>query len=380
MWIHIGDRNAMNPYSMFFQHFMRYSGMDENKPEPDDAGPEAPHRRRVRYKGTHPQVFAQKYKELQAENYHDDVEKVIARGATPAGSHRSICVQEILTVLSPKPGEIAVDCTLGYGGHAKAVLQALLPGGRLYGLDVDPIEIEKTEVRFRRLGFLSDAFIVRRINFAGLPKLLADEKNGFDIVLADLGVSSMQIDNPERGFTFKGNAALDMRMNPLRGASAALFLERTAENRLAAILQENADEPEAEEIAHVLALRRGKILTTRDLSKAVKEALESKYKSEEDITKTIRRTFQAIRIEVNGEFSALDTLLARLPECMKSGGRIAILTFHSGEDKRVAGSFQSGFETGVYSSVSTLPIFPGAQEKYSNPRARSACLRWAVKA
>jgi len=342
---------------------------------------EKPFKRRVRYKGTHPIKFSEKYKELSPENYGEDVEKVIARGDTPAGSHRSICVQEILEVLSPKPGEIAVDCTLGYGGHAVEILTALLPGGRLFGLDTDPIEIAKTEARFRSYGFSSEVFIPRHINFAGLPKLLEeDAKDGFDIALADLGVSSMQLDNPDRGFTFKGNGPLDMRMNPSRGASAALFLERISEKRLVAILQENADEPEAEAIASTLGLRRGKIQTTRDLSKAVKDALDHKNMSELDITKAVRRTFQAIRIEVNGEFSALYTLLARLPECMKSGGRIAILTFHSGEDRRVARSFMEGHEAGLYRSISESPIFPSPEEKYSNPRARSACLRWAVKA
>ncbi len=343
--------------------------------------PVEPHKRRVRYKGTHPHTFSEKYKEHNPDSYREDIEKVIARGDTPAGSHRPICVQEILEFLAPQPGEIAVDCTLGYGGHSREILKTILPGGKLWGLDADPIEIVKTESRLRAEGFTEDNFSTRHINFAGLPKLLTiDVPGGFDLALADLGVSSMQIDNPERGFTFKRNGPLDMRMNPSKGASAALLLERIPEKKLAALLRDNSDEKEAPAIARVCCQRRGKILTTRDLAEAVTAAIAPLHQSEDDITKTIRRTFQAIRIEVNGEFSALDTLLAQIPLCMKKGGRIAILTFHSGEDRRVTGSFMAGFEAGLYSSVSETAIFPTAAEKYANPRARSARLRWAIKA
>lgn len=342
--------------------------------------PVEPHKRRVRYKGTHPHSFSEKYKEHDPSSYGEDVKKVIARGDTPAGSHRPICVEEILAFLAPAPGQIAVDCTLGYGGHSREILKAILPGGRLYGLDADPVEIKKTEARFRSEGFTDENFIARHINFAGLPKLLAaDEPEGFDLALADLGVSSMQIDNPERGFTFKRNGPLDMRMNTSKGATAALLLERIPELKLAALLRDNSDEADAPAIARLCCLRRGMILTTRDLAEAVKTAVASRHLDDEEITKTIRRTFQAIRIEVNGEFSALDSLLARLPECMKSKGRIAILTFHSGEDRRVTGSFMAGLEAGVYGSVSETAIFPSSAEKYANPRSRSARLRWAIK-
>jgi len=349
----------------------------ESDPELESA---VPHKRRERYKGTHPHAFKEKYKELNPEQYQDDVAKVIARGATPAGTHRSICVAEILEVLRPAPGETAVDCTLGYGGHSKEILARLLPGGKLYGLDADPVEIEKTKARFLADGFGSESFVARHINFAGLPKLLEDVPGGFDIALADLGVSSMQIDNPLRGFTFKRDGPLDMRMNPEKGASAALFLERITEKKLAAVLRENADEPAATAIARVLIIRQGSIKTTRGLADAVRFALVASHQTEDEVTKAVRRTFQAIRIEVNGEFSALDTLLARLPECMKSGGRIAILTFHSGENRRVQGQFAEGFDSGLYSAISDTPLYPTAQEKYSNPRASSASLRWAIKA
>lgn len=357
--------------------------MEERTPDhtETDTHSDTPHKRRVRYRGTHPRTFSEKYKELNPDVWRPDVEKVIGRGDTPAGSHRSICIPEILEILAPKPGEIAVDCTLGYGGHAREILKCLLPGGKLYGLDADPIEIRKTEARFRKEGFTTESFAAHHINFAGLLKLtLSEGIAGFDIVLADLGVSSMQIDNPDRGFTFKRDGPLDMRMNPERGASAATLLERITEKKLVLILQQNADESEADVIARVMCQRRGKILTTRDLSKAIQDARAMQHASEENVTKSIRRTFQAIRIEVNDEFSALDSFLAQLPECMNKGGRIAILTFHSGEDRRVAGSFSEGLEQGFYSAIAKTAICPTAQEKYSNPRASSARLRWAIKA
>lgn len=357
--------------------------MDERMPghTETDTHSDTPHKRRVRYRGTHPRAFSEKYKELNPDVWRPDVEKVISRGDTPAGSHRSICIPEILEILAPKPGEIAVDCTLGYGGHAREILKRLLPGGKLYGLDADPIEIRKTEARFRNEGFTAESFTAHHINFAGLSKLTVSENiAGFDMALADLGVSSMQIDNPDRGFTFKRDGPLDMRMNPERGASAATLLERITEKKLILVLRHNADESDAEEIARVMCLRRGKIQSTRDLAKAVQDARAITHTSEEEVTKSIRRTFQAIRIEVNGEFSALDSFLTQLPECMKKGGRIAILTFHSGEDRRVAGSFSDGLEKGLYSAIAPSAICPTAQEKYSNPRASSARLRWAIKA
>ena len=267
------------------------------------------HKRRPRYQGTHPRAFQEKYKELNPERYSEDVEKVMARGDTPAGSHRPIMVAEILQVLRPRSGEIAVDGTLGYGGHASALLPALQPGGRLYGLDVDPLELPKTEARLRGQGFTPEVLQVRRTNFASLPALLAAEgMSGVDIFLADLGVSSMQIDNPARGFTFKREGPLDLRMNPEKGLPASELLATISEEKLARLLEENADEPYAEAIAQALVARRGELTTTTSLAAAVREALR-----EEDRDDSIRRTFQALRIAVNQEFSALDTLLHVLP-------------------------------------------------------------------
>jgi len=339
------------------------------------------HKRRPRYRGTHPRAFHEKYKELNPEQYADDIEKVKARGDTPAGSHRAIMVTEVLEVLAPQPGEIAVDGTLGYGGHARALLQAILPGGRLYGLDVDPLELPKTEARLRAEGFSPAVLQVRCLNFAALPQLLAEEGlPGVDLFLADLGVSSMQIDNPTRGFTFKREGPLDLRMNPEKGLPASALLATISEEKLARLLRENADEVYAEEIAHTLVQRRGQLTTTTTLAEAVRAALADLSAEAQAEVDPIRRTFQALRIAVNGEFSALDTLLHVLPYCLNPGGRAAILTFHSGEDRRVKRAFQEGLERGDYCAIAPTVLRADADERRDNPRSTSAKLRWAIKA
>lgn len=338
--------------------------------------------RRPRYRGTHPRAFHEKYKELNPERYADEVEKVMARGDTPAGSHRPIMVAEILQVLRPQPGDIAVDGTLGFGGHARALLQAVLPGGRVFGLDVDPLELPKTEARLRTEGFSAADFQARRTNFAALPRLLAEEGlPGIDLFLADLGVSSMQMDNPVRGFTFKREGPLDLRMNPGKGVPAAELLATIDEAKLTRLLRENADEPYADEIAHALCSRRG-ITTTTALANAVR-AVVSTLPADIDaevIDDPIRRTFQALRIAVNQEFSALDTLLHVLPYCLNPGGRAAILTFHSGEDRRVKHAFAEGLQCGHYAAIAPTPLRATPEERHTNPRASSAKLRWAVRA
>lgn len=336
-----------------------------------------PHKRRPRYRGTHPRRFEEKYKELNPERYADTVEKVEASGKTPAGSHRSIMVTEILEVLAPKPGEIAVDATLGYGGHTQEILPRLLPGGRLLGSDADPIELPKTEARLRALGFGPEVFTAHRSNFAGLPQVLAQAGfTGVDLILADLGVSSMQIDDPARGFSVKLDGPLDMRMNPQRGQSAAHFLERVKADTLADLLVENSDEPHAATLAPALAGKS--FATTRALANAIRAALPRTGKDELDLT--VRRVFQALRIAVNDEFSALETFLRNLPSCLNPGGRVAILTFHSGEDRRVKKSFEAGFRDGIYSEIAREVLRPGSAERNSNPRSGPAKLRWAQRA
>jgi 16S rRNA (cytosine1402-N4)-methyltransferase len=333
-----------------------------------------PRQRRVRYKGTHPRRYGEKYKELAPEQHADELEKVRARGHTPAGTHRPIMVGEILAALNPQPGEVALDATLGYGGHARELLPRLLPGGRLFGVDVDPIELPRTEARLRKLGFGEDVLTVRRMNFAGLPRLQA-ESGGFDLVLADLGVSSMQIDNPARGFTWKVDGPLDLRLNPQRGRSAADLLAALTEEVLAELLMENSDEPHAQAIAR--EVHGQGIRTTRDLAERIRSALRAERLEDDDVKRSLQRTFQALRIAVNDEFTVLDQFLSLLPGCLKPGGRVAILTFHSGEDRRVKKAFQQGLRNGSYAAVAPEPIRASPEERRSNPRSTSAKLRWA---
>ncbi|MDB6021094.1 MAG: rsmH 1 [Pedosphaera sp.] len=343
----------------------------------------AAHKRRVRYRGTHPRRFQEKYKEHNPGRYAADVEKILAGGKTPAGSHRPICVREIIGMLAPKPGELAVDATLGHGGHALEILRAILPGGRLFGLDVDPVELPRTEARLRGHGFPPESLIVRRTNFAGLPQFLAAENiHAVDMILADLGVSSMQIDNPERGFSFKHDGPLDLRMNPQRGHPASALLATANETGLAQMLVENADEPHARLIAQAIchARARTSITTTKMLARHIHEALRNARRPEEEIDASIRRTFQALRIAVNDEFGALETFLRHLPACLKPAGRVAILTFHSGEDRRVKKAFQAGERDGTYVRIAGEVIRPAPEEIRANPRASSAKLRWAVRA
>jgi 16S rRNA (cytosine1402-N4)-methyltransferase len=337
--------------------------------------------RRPRYAGRNPRAFHDKYKELNPERYPADVQKVIASGKTPAGMHIPIMVSEVLACLRPRPGDIAVDCTLGGGGHARAILERVQPGGRLIGLDVDPIELPRTAARLRAEGFGPDVFAARQGTFAGLPQVLAEEAiAAADIILADLGVSSMQLDNPDRGFTYKQPGPLDMRMNPSRGEPASRLLARLTEAAVAALLDENADEPHAELIARLL--KQQPLETTHALERVVRLGLTAALPRLEkpEVKMSVRRTLQALRIAVNDEFSALDALLRVVPQCLAPGGRVAMITFHSGEDRRVKKAFQAGYRAGVYSAITADVIRSSMEETRANRRASSAKLRWAVLA
>jgi 16S rRNA (cytosine1402-N4)-methyltransferase len=336
-----------------------------------------PHKRRPRYRGRHPRRFEEKYKEHNPERYAETVKKVLASGKTPAGTHRPVLLPEVLEVLAPQPDEVAVDCTLGYGGHAQEILARLRPGGKLLGLDADPVELPKTEARLRAFGFGPDIFAAHRSNFAGLPQIIAaNEIPGVDIILADLGASSMQIDDPSRGFSIKHEGPLDMRMNPQRGQPVSAFLEKISSDALATLLVENADEPHAAVLA--LALAGKEFATTTALATAIRAALPRLNK--EDSAVSIRRVFQALRIAVNDEFSALDTFLRNLPACMNPTGRVAILTFHSGEDRRVKKAFASGLRDGLYAEIAQDVIRATVEERNANPRSAPAKLRWARRA
>ena len=344
----------------------------------------APHKRRPHYKGTHPHKFSEKYKELNPEKYADTVEKIRQKGNTPAGMHIPIMVKEILEFLDIQPGQQGLDATLGYGGHTTEMLKKLNHTGHIYGLDVDPIESAKTRVRLEERGFGPEDVTVTLLNFANIDQMAA--KHGpFDFVLADLGVSSMQIDDPSRGFSFKREGPLDLRLDPTHGISAADRLNTLESWEFEEMLMENSDEPYSEEITKEVFRRREAgipLETTRDLYNAVEEALSFLPAKErkEAVKKSCQRTFQALRIEVNHEFEVLEEFLEKLPGVLKSGGRAAILTFQSGEDRRVKKSFQEFHREGIYSDVARYVTRPSPEECRHNTRASCTKMRWAVKA
>lgn len=345
---------------------------------------EQKHKRRPRYKGTHPRNYKEKYKELQPEKYADTIEKVIQKGSTPAGMHISICVKEILDFLQIQPGQKGLDATLGYGGHTQEMLKCLKNQGHIYALDVDPIESAKTKERLEKLGYGPDILTVKLLNFAYIDQV-AQEAGPFDFVLADLGVSSMQIDNPDRGFSYKTDGPLDLRMNPQKGITAAERLRTIDEEELTGMLLENADEPYAAEIACAVVERirkGGEIATTKQLRDLIEDTLRFLPEKErkEAVKKSCQRTFQALRIDVNQEFEVLYEFLDKLPHVLAPGGRVAILTFHSGEDRLVKKSFKQFQREGLYSEVAKDVIRPSAEECARNSRARSTKMRWAVKA
>ena len=344
---------------------------------------QTPHKRRVRYKGKYPKKFEEKYKELQPEKYKDTIAHVIQKGNTPAGMHISIMVNEILDFLKIQPGETGFDATLGYGGHTKAMLECLKGEGHIYATDVDPEESAKTRKRLSDQGFGEDILSIRLQNFCTIDEI-AKEVGGFDFILADLGVSSMQIDNPERGFSFKVDGPLDLRLNQEAGISAAERLDTISRDELAGMLYENSDEPYCEELAKAITdeIRKGhRVDTTTKLRRIIEDTLDflPEKDKKETIKKTCQRTFQALRIDVNREFEVLYEFMEKLPGALKPGGRVAILTFHSGEDKLVKRALKEGYRAGIYSEYAKDVVRPSAQECAQNGRARSTKMRWAVR-
>ncbi|MCT4597673.1 MAG: 16S rRNA (cytosine(1402)-N(4))-methyltransferase RsmH [Vallitalea sp.] len=344
---------------------------------------EQKHKRRIRYKGTHPRTFKEKYKELQPEKYADTVAKVIRKGSTPAGMHISICVKEILEFLQITEGQVGLDATLGYGGHTLEMLKCLDSKGHLYALDIDPIEIKRTKERLEKLGYNDEILTIKQLNFANIDEVVM-ESGPLDFVLADLGVSSMQIDNPDRGFSYKSEGPLDLRLNPEKGISAAERLKQVSKDELKGMLEENADEPYAEEISRAIIseIKKGTdISTTTQLQSIIRDALKfiPEDKRKDEIKKSCQRSFQALRIDVNNEFEVLYEFLEKLPNVLVKGGRVAILSFHSGEDRLVKKSFKRLFREGVYQEIAPDIIRPSAEECHNNSRARSTKMRWAIK-
>jgi 16S rRNA (cytosine1402-N4)-methyltransferase len=339
------------------------------------------HKRRVRYKGRNPRRFEERYKELNPDQYPEHTKHIVAKGSTPAGSHRPICVDEILAVLKPRAGEVGLDATLGYGGHSEQILPSLLPGGRLFAVDADPLELPRSVERMRQMGFDEDVFIPRQMNFSAIGALVYEAGGGFDFILADLGVSSMQLDNPKRGFSHKFDGPLDLRLNPRRGKSASDLIETQSADELEKLFSDHADEPHAETIAQAITSSQAPIATTAQLAEVIKVRLQTirPALSEKSIKKSLQRVFMALRIEVNDELGALEHFLRVLPKCLNPGGRVAILSFHSGEDRRVKRAFAAGVQTGIYSEVASGPTRPSPEERRSNPRSTCAKLRWALR-
>ncbi len=345
---------------------------------------EKQHKRRVRYSGKYPRNYKEKYKELQPEKYADTIQKVIRKGGTPAGMHISICVKEILEFLQIQPGQKGLDATLGYGGHTQEMLKCLQGQGHIYALDVDPIESKKTKARLEGLGYGEKILTVIQTNFANIDQV-SQQAGKFDFVLADLGISSMQVDNPDRGFSYKTEGPLDLRLNPEKGISAAERLKEITREELQGMLIENADEPYAEEISREILsqIRRNKgIETTTQLRQAIEQALTfiPEKERKEAVKKSCQRTFQALRIDVNHEYEVLYEFLEKLPYILNPGGRVAILTFHSGEDRLVKKSLKEWKRQGIYSEIANEVIRPSAEECRRNSRARSTKMRWAIKA
>jgi len=360
----------------------------EPNQEPDqenlEQNSEQKHKRRVRYSGTHPRKFKDKYKELNPEKYADTIDHVIKKGSTPAGMHISILVNEIIEFLQIKPGQKGLDATLGYGGHTSKMLECLEGKGHMYGLDIDPIEIKKTRVRLEALGYGSEILTIKEINFRNIDQVI-EESGPVDFILADLGVSSMQIDNPERGFSYKTYGPLDLRLNPKKGISAAERIRHISQYELKGMLIENSDEPHADEIATAVVsrIKNGMTMTTTsELRKVIEDALSfiPEKQKEVEVKKSCQRTFQALRIDVNNEFEVLYDFLEKLPDALAPGGRVAILSFHSGEDRLVKKSLKRLCREGVYSEVARDVIRPTQEECHMNARAKSTKMRWAIKA
>jgi 16S rRNA (cytosine1402-N4)-methyltransferase len=368
--------------------------------------------RRPRYAGTHPRQFSERYKELNPDAFPELQQHVREQGRTPAGTHVPVMLEEVLARLAPKPGETVADCTLGFGGHALEFLKRIAPGGRLIGLDVDAAQLERATARLHEAMRLPDwnppsansmtndsgrgsateppvPLRIHRSHFAGLGKILAHEGAGLcDIIFADLGVSSMQIDDPARGFSYKHDGPLDMRMDARLPQTAAEWLARLSVEELAAHLFQLADEPDAERIAKAIVnarttkpiKRTGELVDIVFIVKGMsRRAWRERPPSDRGKLHPAARTFQALRILVNDEMNGLGQFLRIAPYCLKPGGRIGIISFHSGEEQLVKNSWPEGLESGVYSSICDQGARPSADEVAKNPRSRSAVFRWAVR-
>ncbi|MHC5083196.1 MAG: 16S rRNA (cytosine(1402)-N(4))-methyltransferase RsmH [Planctomycetota bacterium] len=346
-----------------------------------------PHRRRQRYAGTHPKRFEEKYKEHAIEAHPELREHLREKGKTPAGTHIPILVDEIMTALAPKPADVVADCTLGYGGHAAEFAKHIGAEGKLIGLDVDGEQLERTG---QRLSELEAPVSLHRSNFAGIGKIIGMEApQGVDVLFADLGLSSMQIDDPSRGMSYRQDGPLDMRMDDRRKQTAADLLNTLPEEALSEAIWNLSDEPDHDEIARRIVQRRNEhpfthSLQLAELALVVKGWTPKEYKQDQRKNPgglhPAARTFQALRMLVNDELATLKELLRTGPWCLRPGGRIGIISFHSGEDRMVKHAFADGVKSGIYQSASTEVIMPSRSEIASNTRSACAKFRWATRA
>jgi 16S rRNA (cytosine1402-N4)-methyltransferase len=304
--------------------------------------------------------------------------------STPPGEHRPVLLDEILQVLDPQQGEVAVDCTVGWAGHAVGLLRRVGPEGKLIGIDFDPLNLPRARERLAAIGC---PFTLHQGNFAGLPAILAAEGlTTVDILVTDLGMSSMQVDDAERGFSYRRDGPLDMRMDQTRGRTAAEILATIDTNALCQALRELGDEDNAEQIAAAIVAARGKrpLQRTTELADLIVATIQRDNKpwrlhptrSQWNLHPAAK-TFQTLRILVNRELANLEQLLRVLPQVLRPEGRAAIISFHSGEDRLVKAAFRAGLHSGQYVQISDEPIRAGWAERSANPRARSAKLRWA---
>ena len=311
----------------------------------------------------------------------------LGRRSTPPGGHVPVMRDTVLGMLAPQPGDVILDATIGLGGHARLLLEKAGPTGRLIGLDLDAENLERARAALTPLAL---PFTLHQTNFAAAAQVVAAAGlEGVDCLLADLGVASTQIDDPERGFSYARPGPLDMRMDRRRGRTAAEVLATISEEELRTALLELGDEPHAGPIARAIVSRRAEqpLVTTLDLVRLIGEVVGQPVERDRGWKLRDRqghwklhpaaRTFQALRILVNRELASLEHLLRLLPNLLRPGGRAAIISFHSGEDRLVKSAFKEGLARGLYAAISPDPLRACFAEKQANPRARSAKLRWA---
>lgn len=299
-------------------------------------------------------------------------------GNAPRTAHVPVLLREVLECLDPRPGETHVDATVGAGGHATEVLARLGAQGLLIGIDRDSQALEIAEQRLMQVGSPFRVFqgtfsrLSEFLRLAGLPA-----EGAMDGLLLDLGVSSLQLDRADRGFSFLRDGPLDMRMAAGEGESAADFLARTSVEELERALRDYGEEPAWRKIARAIddARRARRLGTTAELSRVVESVVPRAGKRTHPAT----RTFQGIRIAVNSELEQLRLILKDLDRFLRPGGRVVVLSYHSLEDRIVKESFRDKVNEGLYRAPPQSMLTPTASEVKTNPRARSARLRCVVR-